>query len=278
MRVFQGFPRQWLPLFEWFGVDWKGSIAPHEYLPMFSDFSEGEIVSLIDLSRKRGALRSLVESTSVVDAVLSDCLYILDQDDELSAEMLGVEVADLSLGQRFSRRPLKLNSWQSYGRASVRAVEALASAVPMAAESALVLPCAFSRPYGESPTHRRVQKHLANAGIQVAGADRIVVTSLGVVPEALWSHPFVMAYDAGVPDIYRVLRLLRSFFAPRPYRMVFDALQYEPYSDVLRLIEREGSIKGVRRVGRFGARGRFVKATGAPKQSLLDAARTSPVF
>ena len=67
-----------------------------------------------------------------------------------------------------------------------------------------------------------------------------MITSIGIVPEELWENPVVGSYDAGVPDIYRLLRLARTFFSSHSYDKVIDCLSFEPYSDILRILRAEG--------------------------------------
>ena len=75
--------------------------------------------------------------------------------------------------------------------------------------------------------------------LDCADADRIVVTSAGVVPQELWNHDLVQSYDSGVPDIFRVLQIMRTFFAARRYDRVFDCLSYAPYRDLVQTLVRE---------------------------------------
>jgi len=93
----------------------------------------------------------------------------------------------------------------------------------------------------------------------VENADEIVVSSLGVVPSAHWEDPIVLAYDSGVPDIYRVLRLMRSYFRKVRYDQIIDCLEFEPYRDCLRIIHGEGLVGDIR-----PGPGRKVKALPRP--------------
>ena len=79
-------------------------------------------------------------------------------------------------------------------------------------------------------------------GIAQTHIDEIVVSSIGVVPRNLWDHPVVQAYDSGVPDIYRILRIMRAFFRKARYAIVVDCLEFAPYSDCLSIIAREGLV------------------------------------
>src|SRR6516164_8959822 len=66
---FIGFPRQWVPVFEWYGVPWARSVPPLDYVPLFSDLSEGDVLRIVAAARANRALRLLVESTSALDPV-----------------------------------------------------------------------------------------------------------------------------------------------------------------------------------------------------------------
>ena len=247
--VFSGFPRQWIPVFEWFGVPWRATKAPPEHVPFFSDLSEKQLVSIVSKARRKGTLRILVESASMYDPVVSDFLYVLDNTTTLESHAVEADMREvLGDGRRGRRRTLLLNGWQSYGRPSVRAVEQRAMEVEPKSRTAVALPCAIARPYDRSRTHKRIYRLLAEQGHTVHKLHRVVITSLGVIPEELWSTPQVLAYDAGVPDIYRTLRLVRAFFGKADYACVVDCLQFGPYSDVLRIAHREGIIRDLQRV------------------------------
>jgi predicted RNA-binding protein len=109
-------------------------------------------------------------------------------------------------------------------------------------KAAVLLPCARKRPYAESKTHKRIWSKLNRLQITDDHVDKIVVSSIGIVPEPLWNHPVVLSYDSGVPDIYRVLRLMRAFFKKARYERVVDCLEFRPYSDCLQIVAREGYV------------------------------------
>ena len=247
--VFVGFPRQWIPLFEWFGVAWKQSIEPPAYIPVFSDLSEEAICAMCRRARSHGVLRSLAESASMLDPVVSDFLYIVDNALGASSPAMREELEMIHKhSEEAAQKILWLTGWQSYGRPSLRALEAAVAGVEAASRIAVVLPCARTRPYHRSPTHRKIYQVLQQEGYQVEELHRIVLTSLGVLPEEVWDLPQVKLYDAGVPDIYRTLRLVRSYFGRVDYNCVLDCLQFPPYSDVLAIAQREHVIKKLVRI------------------------------
>jgi hypothetical protein len=242
---FEGFPRQWIPIFAWFDVPWTKSIAPSEYLPFFSDLNEQKLRAVVRKASKERMLRSMVEAAATLDPVISDCLYILDH---TVKRVDSRRCDDCAREPSQARKNILLTSWQAYGRPSVLSLERAVMNLPTRSGGAVILPCSFKRPYNESPTHRRISSQLQKRGYDVRKLHKIVLTSLGVIPEELWDAPAVMRYDAGVPDIYRLLRLLRTFFSVRSYDYIVDCSQFPPYSDLLRIIQREGLITDLRRV------------------------------
>jgi len=238
---FCGFPRQWIPLFEYFGMPWRDCCAPTEYMPIVSGISDEQLAGHCRAARQAGTLRTLVESIVILDPVLADFLYILDNTTHYDPE---------------ARQPreviapdaeLRLTGWQSYGRPEVLAFEAEVDRICKFKSTAVLLPCSRHRPYRNSRTHKKIWRALGKIGYKPEDVDQLVVTSLGIVPERLWEYPVVMRYDAGVPDIYRVLRLARRFFRRNRYMRVLDCLQFAPYSNVFSILRLEKIIRGLSR-------------------------------
>ncbi|MGQ3177441.1 MAG: DUF5591 domain-containing protein [Blastomonas fulva] len=228
--VFEGFPRQWLPIFVLWRVRWSNSVLPPQQLPLVTDLTEDEALRLIEAAEARGQLRTFVEAWVSLDPLLADVLHRLDRRAPSPAGT--------------SDAPLPLTGWQSYGRAEVRDLDACIAAAPVgpAGGTTVLLPCARGRPYDGSRTHKRIWRALDAHGVDRAAVDPIVISSIGVVPEAFWTHPVVLAYDSGVPDIWRVLRLMRTFFGRARFARAYDCLQFAPYSEAIRIIVREGLI------------------------------------
>jgi hypothetical protein len=222
-----GFPAQWVPVFHYFGAEWSDPIPPPDYVPIISDVSLQSLQHLVQSAEQQGRLRVLVEGVASFDPLVADVLHKLDRRIRFSGKPV--------------TKPIQFTGWQSYGRPEILEFEdrVLADAV-RSSSTALALPCARRRPYDRSKTHRRIKRAL-DGSLQGA-VDEIVVSSLGVVPAKHWSDPVVLAYDSGVPDIYRVLRLMRGFFGKVHYDLVFDCLEFEPYRDCLRIVQREGLI------------------------------------
>lgn len=219
-------------MFIQFGATWKSTIAPPTYCPIASDLGESTLTRISKSANKAGTLRTFMEAFVGMEPLLADVLHKLDRRSRKD-------------GASFTSLPL--TGWQSYGRPEVlefnRMIEGTSSAK---SKIAVMLPCARARPYRISKTHRRIWRKLETAGYDRSSVDSIVVSSIGIVPERFWNHPVAIAYDSGVPDIYRVLRLMRSFFRKVRYDSAINCLEFAPYSDCLSIIAREGLIGKVR--------------------------------
>ncbi len=233
---FVGFPRQCIPVFEYYGLAWRECSQPREYMPIVSEISDGKFALFCQAAKNAGTLRSLVESISVLDPLIADLLYIVDH---------SVKIPDVPILEYTDRgkKMIRLSSWQAYGRPEILQFEEAVDQAWKSKSVAVLLPCSRKRPYRDSRTHQKIWKALKELGYEQKRVDQVVVTSLGIVPEVLWDHPLVMAYDAGVPDIYRVLRLARRFFGRNPYTRIVDCLQFAPYSDIFRILQREKIVK-----------------------------------
>jgi hypothetical protein len=237
---FVGFPRQWIPFFEYFAIPWRNCSHPLEYIPIVSEISDDEFADFSRKAQANGTLRTMVESISALDPLLGDFLYIVDHN---------LEVPNLPSSPipQSKSKLIRLSSWQSYGRSEVRRFEVEVDKILKQKSIAVALPCSRKRPYRTSRLHNKIWHALSELGYRQETVDQVVVTSLGIVPEALWDHPVVLGYDAGVPDIYRVLRLARRFFSRNSYKLVIDCLQFQPYSDILSILQRERILKRITR-------------------------------
>jgi predicted RNA-binding protein len=196
---------------------------------VISDLSEKDLIEICQRAETEGLLRTLVEATSSLDPFIADVLHRLDR--------------RAPSGDQRPIAKLPLTGWQSYGRPEVLAFNKRVEEAAIATKSvAVLLPCARRRPYQFSRTHKRIWKQLNSGGIFSDKVDQVVVSSIGVVPMSLWDDRVVAVYDSGVPDIYRVLRLMRLFFRKASYTRVIDCLEFPPYSDCLAIVSQEGLI------------------------------------
>lgn len=222
---------------------------------MVSELSDKEVVKFCRRARDNGTLRTMLESIVTLDPVLADFLYILDHTTHHEMPL------QLDRDARHSVRTVHLTSWQSYGRPEIREFESQIDRIFVNKRVAVILPCSRMRPYQGSRTHKRIWARLKLHGYDPLTVHKIVITSLGVLPEELWNHPVVLTYDAGVPDIYRTLRLARKYFSRNQYQEVVDCLEFEPYSDILRILKGEHLIRSLTRQTARPARHFYLRHT-----------------
>jgi Domain of unknown function (DUF5591) len=236
VAVFRGFPRHWLPVFEWAGAPWRGSIDPPEYVPHFSGRSESEIVAEIARARAAGQLRLLAEVAASSEVVLCETLQRIDENGR-ARERGASEAAEI-----------RFTTWHSYGRADVRSFDSEVAGFEQSHPIVLFIPCAKARPYHRSQSYRRLLSKARAAGIDVECADQIVITSLGPVPQQFWDLDIVQRYDTGVRDVYRLFLQTKALLSRTRYRQAWDLMSFVPYSDILRLLHVEGVLPALQRL------------------------------
>ncbi len=229
---FVGFPRHFLPLFAWAGAAWRDSIEPATYVPLISARSQADVERDIEAAKNAGALRLLLETVGSAEIVLCETLQRID------AAHATPDPNDII--------PVTLTNWHGYSRPECRAFDEALAGFRQTKPDILFIPCAKTRPYPSSQAHRRLIA--AAAGIDPAHRDVVVITSIGPVPESLWHDPFVLRYDTGVRDIYRLLIQLRPLLAGTDYRRAWDLIPFTPYSDLLTIVHREGLLPSPQRL------------------------------
>jgi predicted RNA-binding protein len=218
-------------MFVHWDVRWSEPTPPCEYQPLFSDVAAQEIERVAQVARENGRLRSLVEAAATLDPLLADVLHKLDRRADVSGP---------------SEVKIPFTGWQSYGRPEVLDFNRRALAAGKTSkDTVILLPCARRRPYQDSKTHKRLLKGLSEVSATPDESDHVVVSSLGVIPQSLWNDSIVLSYDSGVPDIYRILRLMRAYFRQNRYRFAVDSLEFEPYRDCVRILHSEGLFERV---------------------------------
>jgi hypothetical protein len=221
---FSGFPTIWIPTFVHYGIRFVDSIAPKKYIPFFSDLTPEEIQGVAVKAKRSGCSRSLMESTAALDPVLADFIYINDH-----------KLAFAGYREEPLATEIFLNTWHSFSQPEVIEIQEQMARHVAHYDTFVLMPCSRRRPYSDSRTHLRLRESLGRT-LTRNGVERVVVTSLGVVPEVFWSHPIVMRYDAGAVDLWRVFQLLRTFFVLNRARHVIDCLSFRPYSEMVRVL------------------------------------------
>jgi Domain of unknown function (DUF5591) len=217
-----GFPAQWLAVCGHYGIPCLHPQEPLRYLPIFSEMPVPELVRIVAAAKARNASRALLESAAALDPVIADLVYIVDH-----------QLAASGLPDPANGGSNLLNTWHSFGRPEVVALQERMCRYAVDSETAFFLPCSRQRPYDKSRTHGRLLRSLSDVGYDPATSSHIVVTAFGVVPRVFWRDPLILTYDAGAVDLWRVFQLLRSFLTRNRFRVVVDCLSFKPFSDML---------------------------------------------
>ncbi len=225
--TFTAFPRQWIPVFEWLGADWKRSSEPANFVPFFSDLDEAAILAQVRAAKAAGQLRLLAEIAASADVVLCETMQRID---------------GLLDRPESPDRPTTLTTWHGYNRRSLRELDKEIAAFKSRSSGVVFIPCAKSRPYSRAPSFKRLMKRLEADGICMDGYEKIVLTSIGPVPESLWGHEVVLAYDTGIRDLYRLLTQLRALLRNNSFSSAIDVLPLAQYGDLLDILHLEGAL------------------------------------
>lgn len=230
--VVTDWPAQWLPIWTYLSISWEGLSEPTRSIPIISDLPSDQWQELVFAANARGQIRLLCETVANLDPVITDFLYRLDGTRLLSSP------SD-------EQHKAIITNWLSYGAPEVTELEKRCLEVPADRPTIVLFPCARKRPYSLSNTHKRCVQILKDLPECSEGYDSAVMTSLGYIPSQLWSHPLVMGYDSGCPDIYRLLTLGRCFFDQKNYVTAIDLTQFDAYADILRILHSENRIKNL---------------------------------
>ena len=219
------FPTQWIPVCTHYGIAYAEPQRPAKYLPLFSELSVQDIVRVAQQARSRNASRPLLEAAVALDPVIADLVYIVDH-----------KLAEAGRFDPGNDGINLLNTWHSFGRPEVVDLQEQMCRHRAESDGVLFLPCSRSRPYQLSRTHVRLMRGLVETGHNPQAYTQVVVTAIGVVPQAFWKHPLILTYDAGAVDLWRVFQLLRRFLSGNQFCRVVDCLSFKPFSDMLLIL------------------------------------------
>ena len=223
-KTFVAFPRQWIPLFEWLGCQWHHSTEPTTYLPFFSSIDQEALLEEVFIARSKGTLRFLAELAASVDIVLCETLQRIDADLFIADEL---------------EKPTKLTMWHGYNRKSLKDFDKHLLSYKQTHDSVIFIPCSRARPYEESQSQKRLFLKLQDHNIDLDHYDKVVISSIGPIPEDMWHHEVVLNYDTGVRDLYKILCQMRKFLEGCSYETAIDVLPLVQYGDLIDILHLE---------------------------------------
>lgn len=193
-------PWSWIPLIFWFGGDVDGGQCYFEN-DIYIYRMGLERVNIIKN-------RTLLEMTTCVRPELVDALWKSDMEWELKYE----------LDFRDKRKEFVVTNNGSFHRKEViDYFDKLKEFVPTK-RKAILVPCAADKPY-PSKLHKKV--------LDMMPEDYHIIIAtgvLGLVPQELW--PFMPHYDSGLPNEWRLMGMVESYFLNHHYEKVIVYCDY----------------------------------------------------
>lgn len=114
-----------------------------------------------------------------------------------------------------------------------------------------IIPCTQGKPYHKrrykaETTFTKISgngKGLLHQFINDESYDKIVLTSLGLIPKEYWLDEVVMNYDTGTRDLWKLLCLTKQFFLKNQYEKYVVFVKFKPYRDIIRNLIDMGVIQ-----------------------------------
>lgn len=113
-----------------------------------------------------------------------------------------------------------------------------------------IIPCSSGKPYhnrkyDETKTFTKISggnKHVIAKYLADESYDKVVLTSLGLIPQEFWLNDVVMKYDTGTRDLWKLLCLTKRFFEKNKYDKYDVLVKFKPYRDIIRNLIDMGTI------------------------------------
>jgi predicted RNA-binding protein len=106
-----------------------------------------------------------------------------------------------------------------------------------------IIPCSQGKPYHKRNHKPKEFQKISGKGREVLQQylydeeyDKIVLTSLGLIPKEFWMNDVVMSYDTGTRDLWKLLCLCKNFFEKNKYDEYVIIVKFKPYRDIIRLL------------------------------------------
>jgi hypothetical protein len=173
-------------------------------------------------------VRTWIEKTVSTKASLTNTLFTLDYK---------------KLTPKINSKNIPLTHNNSYSRPEILEFdEKIYNTFKSNSKQLVIIPCTQGKPY-----HKRKPKidssftkisgngkHLLHSYINDESYDKIVLTSLGLIPQDNWLDDTVMKYDTGTRDLWKLLCLCKRFFLKYKYEKYIVLVKFKPYRDIIR--------------------------------------------
>lgn len=114
-----------------------------------------------------------------------------------------------------------------------------------------LIPCTQGKPYHKrkyksNSSFTKISgggKDILHSYINDESYDKIVLTSLGLIPQENWLDSVVLNYDTGTRDMWKLLCMCKRFFLKNKYEKYVVLVKFKPYRDIIRNLIDMGVIE-----------------------------------
>jgi hypothetical protein len=212
-------PLSQVPFLIYFGHEVeKESVHKDINYGLWSIYSIEEILDWIERAQEKSCLRDLIEMFASFTPICSDILMQVD--------LKGITKDILPEDKK-----IMVSSFHSYNRSYVRELLDQMSSFKTDKKKCLLLSCSAERPYNTSKTHKEIYAKIENLDEYY----KVVITTIGVVPEEFWEHPFVLKYNNSYPDLWQVYLRCKKYFSINKFDAYRNFHRYEPFLEIIKL-------------------------------------------
>ena len=220
-------PLSWIPLFHFMKIEIHLPSVNQSNYVLGGKLTPEQLMEWTVKCEKEGTLRDLIEIMSSSDEQMADTLYQLDQ----------LRKIDLEFPNKLKK--IHQNNWQSYGRSYIKDMHKKIVDTPITKRKILFLPCTKSRPYYSKQALYKSQKAGEFSELMADSSYlKVVVSNIGVIPEDFWNEKPVLTYSAGVPDIWLIYRMMKTFLTNNKDSIdeVVSYVEFPPYIEILEIL------------------------------------------
>jgi predicted RNA-binding protein len=218
-------PLSQVPFLIYFGHDVeRETIRKDIDYGLWTIYSIEEILEWIKRAQENNCLRDLIEMFASFTPICSDIL--------MQADLSGITKDKLT-------NKTVMSSFHSYNRSYVRELLDKMCNFKTDKKKCLLLPCSAKRPYNVSKTHQEIYGSVVNNIFPYPLEDyhKVVITTIGVVPEEFWNDPFVLSYTNSYPDLWQVYLRCKQYFSINKYEVFRNFHRYVPFLEIIKLCD-----------------------------------------
>jgi hypothetical protein len=219
-------PLSQVPILVYFGhnIDWDTVRKDVNYW-LWNIYTKDDVKNWILRAQDNACLRDLVEMFASFCPVGADILMQCDYEGTTHDELPKVT---------------EMASFHSYNRSYVRELlDEMSHSIAPRHDKCMLLPCAATRPYNTSKKHQHIYELYPNHEEYY----KVVITTIGVVPQEYWNHPLILSYNNSYPDLWQVYLRCKQYFQLNKFEEYVNCHRYEPFVEIIKLCGIEEATK-----------------------------------